>query len=169
MSIPLRFIGMMLAGAVLLASAARAAQPPATVAFAPAVADRMADYGESERATLEAAIDTALARATRGAPLPAGLTIEVTVEDLAPSHPTREQLMANPAADPTRTHFLGGAELAGAVRDSSGHVLTTVSHRYFPPTLGLGSASKDPWADARLAIDQFALKLAAACRGLPRS
>ena len=169
MPIPSRSIGMILVGAVLLASVVRAGQPPATVAFAPAVADRMAVYGEGERATLESAIDTALARATRAAPLPAGLTIQVTIEELAPSHPTREQLMANPAVDPIRSHSLGGAQLAGAVRDASGHVLTTVTHRYFAPTLGLGSASKDPWADARLAIDQFALKLAAACRDLKRS
>jgi hypothetical protein len=139
------------------------------VVFAPAVSDRMAAYGEGERATLESAVDTAVTRAVRQVSLPAGVTIQVTVEDLAPSHPTREQLMANPAVDPTRTHFLGGAELAGTVRDSSGHVLTTVTHRYFPATLGLGSASKDAWADARLAIDQFALKLAAACRELRRS
>lgn len=168
MPIPLRSIGVMLAAAALLAPAVRAAQPQTRVAFAPAVADRMAAYGEGERATLESAIDTALARATRAAPLPAGLTIQVTVEDLAPSHPTREQLMANPAADPTRTHFMGGAELSGEVRDAGGHVLTNITHRYFPPTLRLGSASKDPWADARLAIDQFAIKLAAACRDLPR-
>ena len=169
MSIPLRSLRVMLVAALVLAPAVQAAQPQTTVAFAPAVADRMAAYGEGERTTLESAIDTALARATRDAPLPAGLAIQVTVEDLAPSHPTREQLMANPAADPTRTHFLGGAELAGEVRDASGHVLTTVTHRYFPLTLRLGSASKDPWADARLAIDQFAIKLAAACRDLPRS
>lgn len=169
MSSPSRSLGMMLVAAALLAAGAQAAQPQTTVTFAPAVALRMAVYGEGERAALEAAIDTALARATRGAPLPAGLAIKVTVEDVAPSHPTREQLMADPAADPTQTHLLGGAQLAGEVRDASGHVLTTVTHRYFPITLALGSSSLDPWADARLAIDQFAVKLAAACRDLSRS
>lgn len=169
MSVPLRSIGVVLVGAVLLASAGRAAQSPATVTFAPAVADRMAAYGQGERAALASAIDTAVARATRKAPLPQGLTIQVTVEDLAPSHPTREQLMANPSLDPTWSQSLGGAQLAGVVRDASGHILITVTHRYVAPTLGLGSASKDPWADARIAIDQFALKLAAACRDLPRS
>jgi hypothetical protein len=36
-------------------------------------------------------------------------------------------------------------------------------------TLRLGSASLDPWADARLAIDEFAARLAVACRDLPRA
>lgn len=158
-----------LAAGLLVAAALSAAQPQTTIVFAPAVADRMADYGEGERAILESAIDTALVRATHGAPLLAGFAIRVTVVDLAPSHPTRQQLMADPAQDPTRTHFLGGAELAGEIRDANGQVLTTVTHRYYPLTLQWGSASKDPWADARLAIDQFAVKLAAASRDLPKS
>ncbi len=169
MSQVLRSIGMILGCALLLASASQGAEPRTTVTFAPAVAGRMAAYGEAERATLESAVDTAVQRATRQVPLPAGATIQVTFEELAPSHPTRAQLMANPAADPTRTRFLGGAGLTGEVRDASGHVLATVRHRYFPPTLRLASASLDPWADARLAIDQFAIKLAAACRDLKRS
>lgn len=159
-----------LAGGLLLAGALSAAAPPAiTVEFAPAVAGRMPAFGQDERRTLESAVDTALTRAVRELPLPAGVTIQVTFEELEPSHPTRTQLMANPAADPTRTHFLGGAALAGEVRNANGHVLSTVSHRYFPLTLSLASASLDPWADARLSIDQFAIKLAAACRALPRS
>jgi len=159
-----------LAAAAVLGGASGAAAPPVTtVEFAPAVAAKMPAFGEDERRTVESAVATALTRAFREVPLPAGVTIQVTFEELEPSHPTRTQLMANPAADPTRTHFLGGAALAGAVRDANGHVLTTVSHRYFPLTLRLASASLDPWADARLSVDQFAVKLAAACRALPRS
>ncbi len=169
MSNPLRSVALILSVALLLASASQGAEPRTTVTFAPAVAALMPAFGEAERRTLESAVDTALTRVTRRLPLCTGVTIQVTFEELAPSHPTRAQLMANPAADPTRTHFLGGAELAGVVYDANGHVLTTVSHRYFPPNLRLGSASVDPWADARLAIDQFALKIAAACRDLPKS
>jgi hypothetical protein len=169
MSNPLRSAGIFLTVALLLASASLGGEPRTTVTFAPAVAALIPAFGEAERETLESAVDTALTRVTRQRPLPAGVTIQVTFEELAPSHPTRAQLMADPAADPTRTHFLGGAGLAGVVRDANGHVLASVSHRYFPPTLGLASASLDPWADARLAIEQFADKLAAACRDLPKS
>ena len=162
----------MLIGATMLASASasasRAAEPGITVTFAPAVVSQMASYGEGERATLESAIDTALANALRGSPLPAGATIHVTVEEAAPSHPTRAQQMANPAMDPTWTHFLGGAALSAEVHDASGRVLSKASHRYFPPTITMGSVSLDPWADARRAIDQFAAKVAAAVRELPR-
>ena len=163
------WVGSLLIGAVMLAAVLQAAEPQTTVSFAPAVAGPMAAYGEGERATLESTIETALAGALRGASLPSGLTIHVTLEELAPSHPTRAQLMTDPAMDPTRTHFLGGAALSGEVRDASGRVLSQVSHRYYPPTIALGSASLDPWADARLAIDQFAAKLAAAARASPRS
>jgi len=162
-----RPMGLLLAAAALLAAATQASQPQTTVELSPAAAAHMPDYGESEQATLESAITTAVSRAMRSVPLAAGLTIHVTLKDVAPSRPTRAQLLANPSWDPVHTHFLGGAELAGEVRDASGHVLTTVSHRYFPPTLRLGSPAFDPWADARLAIDQFAHKVAAACRALP--
>jgi hypothetical protein len=159
---------MVLTAAVMLASASQAAQPRTTVNFAPAVAESMSRYGENERTTLESAVDTAVTRATRQVSLPAGVTIQVTFQELVPSHPTRAQLMANPALD-QRSHFLGGAVLAGVVRDASGHVLTTVGQRYYPISLRWGSASLDPWGDARVAIDQFASKLAAACRDLQRS
>jgi hypothetical protein len=168
MSSPFRALGLILSAA-LLASTSQGAQPQITVAFAPAVAARMPAFGADERRTLESAVAAAVRHATREVPLPAGATIRVTFEELAPSHPTRAQLMANPAVDPTRTHFLGGATLTGEVRGTSGQVLTTVSHGYYPLTLRLASASLDPWADARVAIDQFADKLAAACRQLPRS
>lgn len=169
MPIPSRFAAIVLTAAVMLASVSQAAQPQTTVGFAPAVADAMTRYGENERTTLESAVDSALTRANRQVIFPPGATIQVTFEQLAPSHLTRAQEMADPSLDRTRTHFLGGAELEGVVRDANGRVLTRVSHSYFPPTLRLGSASLDSWADARLAIDQFAAKLAAACRDLPRS
>lgn len=169
MSNPFPPIGMILAGALLLASSSGGAEPRTTVTFAPAVAADMPAFGEAERRTLESAVDTAVTRVIREVPLPAGATIRVTFVELAPSHPTQAQLMANPAVDPISTRFLGGAELTGEVRNASGHVLTRVSYRYYPQTLGLASASWDPWADARLAIDQFASKLAAACRDLRRS
>lgn len=127
----------------------------------------MQDYGESERASLESAVTAAIARATGKLALPAGLKLQVTVEDVAPTHPTRAQVAANPSISATDSHFLGGAELTGTLEDGSGHALTTVRHRYFAPTLELGSASFDPWADAHLAIDQFARKVATACRALP--
>jgi hypothetical protein len=151
-----------------LAAALSGAEPPATtVEFAPAAAAKMHSYGEDERAKLEAAIRAAVARAAAKTPGMAGLNIAVTVADLAPSRLTREQLASSPAADPVLTKSLGGAELAAEVRDAHQRLLTTVSHSYFARTLELGSSSLDPWADARLAIDQFAGKLAAACRDLP--
>ena len=86
---------------------------------------------------------------------------------LAPTRLTRAQLADNPSLDVLHSKSLGGAELKGEVLDAQQHVLTTVSYRYFAPTITLGSLARDPWADARLAIDGFARKLATACRNLP--
>jgi hypothetical protein len=157
-------------GAVALLSAAALAAAELAVTgidFAPAVNARLEDYGEAEAATLREAIRTALARERECAGVPSGTGITVTVEDLAPTRLTRKQLADNPSLDAVRSKSLGGAELKGEVRDAQQRLLATVSYRYFAPTLPLGSVSIDPWADARLAIDGFAGKLADACRKLP--
>jgi hypothetical protein len=136
-----------------------------TIDFAPAVLASLHNrYGDDETAVLRSAIVTAVSRATEGVTIPPGLGLTVTVRDIAPSHPTRRQLSDDPAIDVTRTKYIGGADLGGEVRDAHGHVVASVMYRYYPLTLGLASASLDPWADARLAIDQFAAKLAAALR-----
>jgi len=152
-------------GLVLSTAAPGAQLPEATVEFAPAVAASLRDrYGSDETAVLRSAIVTAVARETQRVTVPAGLTVTVTVGDVAPSRLTRRQMAESPAIDVERTRFIGGADLAGVVRDAQGHVVADVMYRYYPPTLGMGSIALDTWADARLAIDRFAAKLGAACR-----
>jgi len=151
---------------LLSAPALPAAQlPEALVDFAPAVVASLRDrFGSDEMVVLRSAIVTAVARETQHINVPPGLTVTVTVRDVAPTHPTRLQLASEPGIDPERTRFLGGADLAGVVRDTQGHVVADVMYRYYPPTLEMGSAKLDAWADAQLAIEQFAVKLGAACR-----
>lgn len=163
--------GLALVLGLLLATALPGAQlPEATVEFAPAVAASLRDrYGEDETAVLRSAIVTAVARETHAVTVPPGLTVTVTVRDIAPTRPTRAQQTKDPAIDVERTQFIGGADLAGVVRDSNGHVVANVMYRYYPPTLEMGSAARDPWADARRAIDQFTVKLGAACRRISGS
>jgi hypothetical protein len=165
-----RVAGSVLAVAVS-AAALSAPMPQAstlqvsTIDFAPAVIASLHNrYGDDETAVLRSAILTAVSRATEGMAIPPGLSLTVTVRDIAPSHPTRRQLADDPAVDVTRSKFIGGADLGGEVRDAHGHVVASVMYRYYPPTLGLASAELDPWADARRTIDQFAAKLAAALR-----
>jgi hypothetical protein len=156
--------------ASLLASFAslRAAEPAtATVDFSPPAQAKLERYGKDERAVLKTRIEAAVARACDKAKLPAGVTLAITVEDIAPTHPTREQLSVTPSLDAVKTHYLGGAELTGYLRDGSSQVLATVKHRYRPPSLEWSSPSFDPWADANVAIEQFADKMGAACRRLP--
>lgn len=159
---------MLIAAGLLLAPVLLAGELSAvTIDFAPRVTPKLQRYGADETAALRAAIVAALARETGRVAMPAGLAVTVMVQDIAPTHPTRKQVSDDPAVDAVRTKYLGGAELTGSARDANQHVVATVTYRHFAPTLVQGSASLDPWADARLAIDQFAAKLAAACRDLP--
>jgi hypothetical protein len=160
-----RVLRLALTAGLLCGGALAALEPPATtVEFAPAAAAKMQDYGQDQRAPLERAILAAVAREAGRTPAMSGLEIAVTVEDVAPTRATPAQLAATPSISVTRSKSLGGAQLKGEVRDAQHNVLTVVEHSYFPPTIALGSPAFDPWADADRAIDQFAAKLAAACR-----
>jgi hypothetical protein len=168
---PLLRVGQItIAAGLLLAPVLLAGQLSATtIDFAPRVTTKLQRYGADETAALRSAILAAVARETGRVAMPANLAVTVRVQDIEPTHPTAKQVSDDPAVDAVRTKYLGGAELIGYVRDANQHVVATVTYRHFAPTLVQGSASLDPWADARLAIDQFAAKLVAACRDLPAS
>jgi hypothetical protein len=152
--------------AALLSVAVLPAAVPVTVtvAFSAHAQAELERYGQDDAAALRGRIETAVAGACGGKGTPEGLAIAVTVEDIAPTHPTRGQRAANPSLDPVRSRSLGGADLTGVLHDSRGHVLATVRHQYYPPTLQWGSPSLEPWADAGLAIEQFASQMGEACR-----
>ena len=166
---PLLHVGRItIVAAWLLAPVLLAAQLASiTIDFAPPVTTKLQRYGAAEAATLRAAILAALARETGRVAMPANLVATVMLQDVAPTHPTARQVSDDPALDAVRTKYLGGAGLIGYVRDANQRMVAVVTYRHFAPTLVEGSASLDPWADARLAIEQFAAKLAAACRDLP--
>jgi len=155
------------AAACLLGPILPAAELAVTrVDFAPEVSAKLQDYGAAEGAAVRDAIVSAVTRQSEQHAVPPGLSVTVTVLDLAPSRLTRKQLNDDPSLDVVHSKSLGGAELKGDVRDAQQHVLRTVSYRYFAPAITEGSPARDPWADARVAIDGFAQKLAAACRDL---
>jgi len=125
------------------------------------------DYGVDEEGVLRAAIVAAVARALAPVALPRPLGAHITVEDVAPTRPTRAQMDANPGLSDIRSKSLGGAAFTAEVRDGAGHLVTKVSYDYFAPTVATGSPARDTWADARVAIEGFAARLAAACAALP--
>ena len=154
------------------AATLRAAEPTkmtpttVTVDFSPPVQIKLQRYGKEEGGVLQARIEAAVVNACDKGKVPPGVTLAVTVVDVAPTHATREQLNADPALDPVSTRYLGGADLTGSLRDDKDQVFATVKHRYFPTSLKWRSRSFDPWADANIAIEQFADKVGAACRRL---
>jgi hypothetical protein len=172
MSTSKRFIRTLIAASLLgsfvaVADLSAAESPTATVNFSPPAQAKLERYGKGESAALQARIAAAVVSACSKARIPPGVTFAITVLDVVPTHPTREQLADDPALDPVRTRYLGGADLTGYVRDSRSQVLATVQHRYFPPSLRWRSRSFDSWADANVAIEQFAQQMGAACRRLP--
>jgi hypothetical protein len=150
----------------VLANAFGAATPmPAQVAFAPPAEAKFQRYGKNEELLLQGRILDAVTKACQGH-LPPGVSINVIVEDVAPTYPTREQLSGSPGLDPVKTHYLGGATLSGNLLDDHGKVLTKVRHGYYPPSIQWRSYQFDPWSDADRAIDEFADQLGAACRNI---
>ncbi|HEY6455009.1 MAG TPA: hypothetical protein VIY90_06945 [Steroidobacteraceae bacterium] len=139
-----------------------------TVDFDPSVTTLLkSTYGVKETGVLRSDILAAVAKEASHAPIPDGLTLTVTVRKIMPTHPTMKQQLDNPSLSPARTRYLGGADLVGELRDSKQQVLATVNYRNFVDVMPAGSPSLDPWADARLAIDAFAAKLAATWDKLP--
>ena len=137
--------------------------------FDPAVAALFQNtYGTKEADVLRAAILTALAKKDNLGAIPSGLILKVTVRNVAPTHPTMQQQLGDPSLSPARTRYLGGADLVGELRDSKQQVLATVGYSNFAGVLPESSPSLDPWADARLTIDTFADRLAAACTKLTK-
>jgi hypothetical protein len=160
-----RLSAAVLVPAGLAAALCGAAPVTAQVAFAPPADAKFDHYGKNEEVVLQGRILEAVSKACQVS-LPAGITIHVVVEDVAPSYPTKEQLSGSPALDPTRTHLLGGAQLTGYLVGDRGEVLSTVKHRYFPPTIQWRSYVYDPWSDADKAFAQFADQLGGACKGV---
>jgi hypothetical protein len=159
-------------GASLLLAQAAFAEPSreTTVDFDPAATALLQKaYGANEAGVLRSAVLAALAKEESHAAIPDGLTLKVTVHRIAPTHPTMKQQLDDPSLSPARTRYLGGADLVGEVRDSKQQVLATVSYSNFADVLAAGAISLDPWADARLAIDGFAAKLAATWDRLPKT
>lgn len=160
-------MGLLLTPFAPLAQLHAAGPITATVEFSPSAQAKLERYGKDEGAVLQARIQTAVVRACEKSHPPAGISFAITVEDIAPTRPTPEQLNASPALDPVKTHYLGGADLTGYLRDSHNQVLATVKHSYFPASLKWRAQSFDPWADANIAIEQFADQMGAACRRVP--
>jgi len=144
--------------------------PEVAVTLAPALSDRLERSGDAaERAVLRQlateAMHESVARAIgRGAHR---VRVDVVIEDAAPSHPTRAQLARTPSLDALRTHSSGGARLTAEVRDETGRRLARIAHEHYAPDLDRASPAGDPWADARVAIDGAAARLAQALRTAP--
>jgi hypothetical protein len=116
-------------------------------------------FGDREGPVLQSAVADSLGRELKaaGATLDdsAALRIEVTIEDAAPSHPTRHQLEVNPSLDPVQSVSIGGARLRAVLRAADGKEIDHVEYDYRPVSLEQVSPSGDAWADARVTIQRF--------------
>lgn len=138
---------------------------PAAVSFDPRYEPAFKKaYGAREVGVLRSEIEDSLSHSLKSAGGRCRLALAVRVRRAAPTHPTMQQQMDNPSLDPFRTVYRdGGASLAGQVLDASGRVLETVRYEYFTGGLPPLSPARDPWGDARIAIDGLSKRLVQAC------
>jgi hypothetical protein len=124
-------------------------------------------YGADEGPLLGSYVADSLSKALQRADTGCKYPLDVTIVDAQPTHPTRKQQADNPAVDPIRTVYVGGAELTGHVRNAAGLELTAVKYRRFAPTIRWVTPGADYWGDAHLTMDQFTSQLLTACRSQP--
>jgi hypothetical protein len=124
-------------------------------------------YGADEGPLLGSYVADSISKAMHHADTGCKYSLDVTIEDAQPTHPTRKQQADNPAVDPIRTVYVGGAELTGHVRGAAGVELAAVKYRRYAPTIRWVTPGADYWGDAHLTMDQFTSQLLAACRGQP--
>jgi len=90
--------------------------------------------------------------------------LDVTIERAAPTTPTIKQQMDNPTLSPFRTVYRdSGAALQGHVLGPGGHALETVEYQHFNGYAPGLSPARDPWSEARVAIEAFSTRLVNAC------
>jgi hypothetical protein len=138
---------------------------PQAVRFAPGYEATFKEaYGAREVPALRAKVADAVSQRLESAGSACSLRLDVTIDRAAPTHPTVQQQMDNPSLSPVGTVFRdSGASLTGHVLDSRGHVLDTVKYQYFNGYWSLIYPGKDPWSEARIAIDGFSRRLVDAC------
>ena len=153
--------------AVLPGYAAPVRVAPATVGatLQAALHDR---YGVEEGPVLQAAVAESLGRALKAAGAApddsAALRVEVSIEDAAPTHPTRHQQQLNPSLDPLSSVSLGGARLRAVLRGVDGKEIDHVDYDYYAVSLDQVSPSGNAWADARVTIQRFSDQVVKAWR-----
>jgi len=149
---------------------AQNAMPAPTLLFSPEMQtalDRI--YGDSEAATLERTILDPVGVALRGTGCAGVARIEITLRDARPTHPTDQQIKANPALDRLRTRFAGGAAFSARLLDAAGGELKSLRYAWYALDDRHGSRAAEPWGDVRLASQGLGLQLERECRALARA
>jgi hypothetical protein len=158
-------IGAAVATLLAVCHATAADFAASSVTFAPKLEAKVqSQYGAQEVPVLRSQVIDSVSAALKAAGK-CTLTVEVVMQQVAPSHPTIKQQLNDPSLDPFRTRLPNaGAALIGHLRDAEGRELATVKYEHFideDPLLA--SPARDPWSDARAAIGQFADRVASAC------
>jgi hypothetical protein len=161
----MRFIPVVCGLAALAFAQSAAAVTVSPISFSPEFETELSeDLGEREGVVLREDVERAVANAlaARGVSASGSDTIEITIVDAQPNRPTLEQLSDRPGLDYIRSVSIGGAELRGVIRSSSGDVDAEVEHRRYNQSLDEfhGFPPAGTWSEARRAIRRFANKVA---------
>jgi hypothetical protein len=156
---------LLVAASPILASRA-VALDVGSVVISPKLSEELdRTYGVDEVAALQQLAVKAIGATPPNGRCGAAQRVDVVIEDAAPTHPTPRQLSEQPQMDFLRSKSLGGATLRAALLSADGRVVASVDHRHYAQDLRLTSRAADAWADANIAFEQLADKIAGACRG----
>lgn len=122
------------------------------------------NIGDDEIPALQQLVGSAVTKSIGSNACGKALSIQIQIEDAAPTHPTRWQMANDPSIDFLHSKSVGGADLTGRLLGADGQALATVKYRRYAPDIRTTSMVADAWADARLTVEQFASELAGACR-----
>ncbi len=137
----------------------------APITFSPPLMAQLHDnFGDDEIPALQQLVSAAVDKALGSTACGKAVGVQIEIENAAPTRPTRSQMQKDPSIDFVHSKSVGGADLTGRLIGADGQVVATVPFRRYAPDIRTISAAAESWADARLAIDQFADKLSAACR-----
>jgi hypothetical protein len=158
----MRFASLLVGALALGFASAASAQTIQPVSYSDDFAEQLQDdLGPREGAHLSEALTRYVAEALEARGLSQrDVTIELSIIDAKPNRPTFEQAANRPGLDIFRSISVGGAELSGVVRNSSGDTIKTVEHRYYSHDLWDARHRADTWGDARRAMRRFAAKVA---------
>ena len=158
-----RLLAALAFGSIVTAGSAAIAQSDAGQVRAIAISSELQtkfdkEYGVREAAALKQELQRTVDRSLKKMGPSKVAFVDLTIEDAKPNKPTFQQLSKNTSLSYSSSYSTGGAKVSAKLFDSTGALISTVSHEYY--SRGLNEVlSEYGWADADRAFNGAARKI----------